>query len=435
MSAPDVVIIGGGIAGLTAARELTRAGVNVMLLEARDRLGGRILTDHSLGYPVELGAEFIHGRPPETWEAAEAAGLHLEEVAGFPRTRRDNQWFDSGKLMHEVNRIFESMRPGSNDQSFQQYASTHPERYSSAAVDQACKFVEGFHAADAQRVSVEWLLQAVSAEEDIDGDHSFRIAEGYDRLVEAVRSQIDSSRCELRTRTEVQEVQWLGDSVSVVTASGLISAPKAIVTLPLAVLKAGKVRFDPELPREKLEAMRYLETGPVIRVSLCFREKFWDDKNETRNASFLFTDDLQFPTWWTSNPFRFPILTGWAASHHATAFRGVGQNQMVEAALCSLASIMEIAPHDLKTNLERGIVHDWQADPYAFGAYSYVTVGGSGAERMLAKPVNDVLFFAGEATNFEGHNGTVHGAMSTGIRVAKEILNVRDLRSAHPGKR
>lgn len=434
MSAPDVVILGGGIAGLTAARDLSCASVNVMLLEARDRLGGRILTDHSLGYPVELGAEFVHGRPPETWDAAKAAGLHVEEVAGFPRTRRENRWFDSGKLMHEVNQIFESMRPGSNDQSFQQYASTHPEQYSSAAVDQACKFVEGFHAADAERVSMEWLLQAVNAEEAIDGDHSFRVAEGYDRLVEAVQSKIDPDRCELRTRTEVQEVHWLGDSVNIVTASGQISAPKAIVTLPLAVLKAGKVRFDPELSREKLEAMRYLETGPVIRVSLCFREKFWDDKNETRNASFLFTDDPQFPTWWTSNPFSFPILTGWAASHHATALRGVRQDQIVEVALRSLGSIMEIAPGDLEKNLERAFVHDWQADPYACGAYSYVTVGGSGAERALAKSLNGVLFFAGEATNFEGHNGTVHGAMATGIRAAREILNVRDLRSAHPGK-
>lgn len=422
MNDPDVLIIGGGIAGLTAARDLTRAGVRVTLLEARERLGGRILTDHSLGYPVELGAEFVHGRPPETWDIARAAGLHLEEVAGFPRTRRDNVWFDSGRLMHEVNQIFESMRPGSNDQSFQHYASTHPRQYSSTAVDQACKFVEGFHAADSERVSVEWLLQTVNAEEQIDGEHSFRVAEGYDHLVEAVQSQIDPERCELRTCTEVKEVDWLGDSVTIVTSAGHISAPKAIVTLPLAVLKAGKISFDPKLPHEKLDAMQYLETGPVIRVSLCFREKFWDDKNETRNASFLFTDDPWFPTWWTSNPFPFPMLTGWAAGHHANALRGAGQDQIIEAALGSLASIMEICPRDLKTYLEVGFVHDWQADPYACGAYSYVTVGGRGAQRELAKPLNNALYFAGEATHCQGHNGTVHGAMATGARAAKEIL-------------
>lgn len=430
MTDTGVVIIGGGIAGLTAARDLTRAGIKVTLLEARDRLGGRILTDHSTGYPVELGAEFVHGKARETWDAAESAGLHITEMQGHPRSRNSGQWFDSGKIMHEVNQIFERMHPENGDLSFQQYVESH-HNFSGAGIEQAVRFVEGFHAADPRRVSVEWLLQTTSAEEEIDGERSFRIAEGYDRLVEAVQSQIETGLCEICTRTEVMEVCWSRASVSVMTTSGDFSAPKAVITVPLAILKGGTVRFDPDLPNSKRDALRYLETGPVMRVSLCFREPWWENKRETRNAGFLFTDDPNFPTWWTSNPLHYPMLTGWAAGRHADALRGAGQEQILDTAIRSLSHIMEMSSKDLSTRVERGFAHDWQSDPFACGAYSYVAVGGAGAERELAKPLSETLFFAGEASNCEGHNGTVHGAMATGARAAKEILDSPRVQPAH----
>jgi monoamine oxidase len=421
MSESEVLIIGGGVAGLTAARDLTRAGGQVTLIEARERLGGRILTDHSLGYPVELGAEFVHGRPPETWELAEAAGLHLLEVSGHPRTFAGGRWFDSGKVMHEVNQIFERMSAVSADMSFQQYVEKQRD-ISSDGIEQARKFVEGFHAANPERVSVEWLRQTANAEDEIDGAHSFRVSEGYERLVETLKNQIDMSRCDLCINTEVKEIHWSPHSATAVTVSGEIVAPKAIITLPLTLLKAGAVRFAPELPQEKRDAMQHLETGPVIRVSLCFRERFWENRDETRESSFLFTDDPSFPTWWTSNPLQFPMLTAWAAGRYALALQGASHEQMIETALQSLSSIMTVTSRDLVARLERGFVHDWQADPFSRGAYSYVAVGGAGAERVLAEPVLDTLFFAGEATHPDGHNGTVHGAIATGIRAAKECL-------------
>jgi monoamine oxidase len=136
----------------------------------------------------------------------------------------------------------------------------------------------------------------------------------------------------------------------------------------------------------------------------------------------MLTDDPQFPAWWTSNPLRFPMLTGWAASHYARAFQGQTQEQMIETALQSLARILETGREDVASKLVRGLVHDWQSDPFACGGYSYVTVGGMGAERALAEPLANTLFFAGEATHFGGHNGTVHGAIATGIRAGKQVL-------------
>jgi monoamine oxidase len=187
------------------------------------------------------------------------------------------------------------------------------------------------------------------------------------------------------------------------------------------VLKSGNVAFSPGLP-EKQNAMSFLEMGPVIRVSLCFQEKFWEHDPKIADLSFLFTDDPQFPTWWTTNPLPYPILTGWAAGPNAAAHTGRRKDDIVRSAVQSLARIMKIAEPELRTQMTASFVHDWQADPFSRGAYSYTAVGGMDAAKKLSETVVDTLYFAGEATNGDGYNGTVHGAIATGLRAAKELL-------------
>lgn len=140
------------------------------------------------------------------------------------------------------------------------------------------------------------------------------------------------------------------------------------------------------------------------------------------DLSFLFTDDPTFPTWWSSNPLPYPILTGWSAGRHVLALKGLSTDEAIRKATDSLARIMEMNPRDLGKRLTGAYTHDWQIDPFSRGAYSYVAVGGIDAARALAAPVADTLYFAGEATNAYGYNGTVHGAMATGNRAAQEIL-------------
>ena len=415
----DVLVIGGGAAGLAAAQTLTAAGAKVILLEARERLGGRILTDHSAGFPVELGAEFVHGRSPEILQPATHAGLELAEVAGEMRRKRNGLWGDSGHIMAEVNHLFENMPAQQPDHSFKQYIDSS--RYSTETKQLALNFVEGFHAADPERVSVHWLIRATQAEEEIDGETSFRVRHGYNGLVNAMAGQINPQRCEFRLSSAVKEVRWQRGEVMVKTPAQEFHAPRAIITLPLGVLKSGAVRFEPPL-RSKEQPMRLLAMGPVIRVSFCFRDKFWEELPEMRNLSFLFTDDPQFPTWWSSNPLPYPILTGWAAGRYARALAGLTCDDLVRSALESLGRILEIDQGDLRSRLQLGLVHDWQADPFSCGAYSYVVCGGLGAPLALAEPIEDTLFFAGEAANTEGHNGTVHGAIGSGKRAAEELL-------------
>jgi monoamine oxidase len=417
--AADVLVIGGGVAGLQAARELSTAGLHVALLEARDRLGGRIYTRQCAGHPVELGAEFVHGRPAEIFQLTSEAGLRLVPVQGEFISKKQDQWRHSGELWAEVNQLFESMPADDPDRSFQEYVERA--QASTEAKQHALSFVEGFHAADPKRVSVHWLIRATKAEEEIDGEHSFRLVDGYEDLVRALAGRVDRSRCDVHLQTAVSEVLWKPGQVSITAGARVFFAARAIITVPLSVLKSGGLRFLPKL-EEKEAAMTLLEMGPVVRASLCFPEKFWETRGELRDASFLFTDDPEFPTWWTSHPLPYPILTGWAAGKRATALMLQTEAGIVERALHSLGRILETSPEKLRQIMVAAFVHDWQTDPLSRGAYSYAVVGGADAAESLAASVAQTLFFAGEATNFEGHNGTVHGAMASGHRAAQEVL-------------
>jgi monoamine oxidase len=421
-SSADVLIIGAGAAGLAAAQELCAAGLHVLVVEARDRLGGRILTHYAPEYPVELGAEFIHGKPPEIFDLVKRDYLPVAEITGEFWQHRNGRWIQSEELMSEMDDIFEKMPDKGPDQSFQQFLDgVHA---SQAGKEQAQDFVEGFHAADPRRVSVHWLAQGTAAEEEIDGDRDFRFAQGYDSLVRTIVQHLPQDFCEWQMKTEVKEIRWKPGAVSLRTSSGMeLNGPRVLITVPLSIWKSGAVRFSPGLP-EKQKALQMMEMGPVVRVSLCFREKFWEKREELKDLSFLFTDDQHFPTWWTSNPLPFPIFTGWTAGRYAKALGGNSHNQIVERALQSLAKIFQMSEDELRKLLENAFTHDWQADPFSCGAYSYGLVGGNGSQRTLAAPVANTLFFAGEATNFNGHNGTVHGAIASGHRAAKEILQL-----------
>jgi len=192
------------------------------------------------------------------------------------------------------------------------------------------------------------------------------------------------------------------------------------------VLKAGAVKFDPPLT-SKQRALACLEMGAVIRVSLRFGERFWEnvkgaDGKSLAELGFLFSEDPHFPTWWSQLPARTPVLTAWSAGPAGERNSGMSSDVVAARALDSLASILGFDRTRLGGLLVAAHTHDWQSDPYSRGGYSYVAAGGARAERELAAPLEETLFFAGEAANHEGHNGTVNGAMMTGYRAAREIL-------------
>lgn len=419
-SPPDVVIIGAGASGLMAARELSNAGLRVLIVEARDRIGGRILTHHTGRYPVELGAEFIHGQPRETFDVIKKAGVRVAQMKWKMARRKGNQWIDNDSMLEDVDELFSKMSMDGPDLSFQEFLA-HTDA-SEEVKQQGLKFVEGFHAADPARISVHALVINNEEEKRVDSDRQFRFVDGYDSLVKAISDEINWKSCTLQLNAEVTQVHWQKGKVTLKCSGGTeFRAPRVLVTVPLSLLKAGRVRFHPALP-EKEKALQLLEMGLVIRVSLCFRDKFWEQQKNLKDVLFLLTDDPDFPTWWTSNPLPYPILTAWAAGRHAKAVTGLSEEQRVSGALRSLARILDAEPAHLRSELQYGFSHDWEADTFSCGAYSYSLVGGSHAGDDLEKPVAGTVFFAGEATESRGDNGTVHGALASGLRAAREIL-------------
>jgi monoamine oxidase len=440
----DVLIFGAGAAGLAAAGALVKAGLNVTILEARDRIGGRILTLHDAASdsPIELGAEFIHGRPRETLQIVEATGLPVEEVKGDRWCSCKRELSLCQDLFGEFEKVFDRMKDNGPDRSFLRFLESDAADLPEETRRLTLEYIEGFEAARPERISEHALVRENKASEEIEGDRAYRVLPGYDGVIKAMVAELTSPAaaggCRILLSRPVRAVNWRRGSVEVGTDTGTLQARRALVTFPLAVLQAKAVKFVPELSSKQF-ALDHLETGPVVRVVLRFRDRFWEKieagGKSMAKLSFLHLADVhaperqsaspQFPTWWTTMPRVSPLMTGWAAGPHGLALNGMTDNEIFECAIASLARALHLDVEYIRSQVAARYFHNWQTDPFSLGAYSYACVGGIDAARQLAMPMEETLFFAGEATEFNGHQGTVSGAIATGERAAREILESR----------
>lgn len=415
----DVIVVGAGIAGLAAARTLAEAGLQVTLLEARDRVGGRILTVPAgeSNLPVELGAEFIHGLPPELIRLVDEAGLTRFELEGESRCFHPQQG-RLGPCTHhrEVAQLFDQLRsldPSQDDLSFAEFVAQRG--FKPESVTWATNYVEGFNAAEADRISVRSLARQQLAEDEISGDRVFRVLEGYQKVPEFLLGRFLDAGGEWVPSSPAQTIAWKPESVEVATAAGRsFRAAAAIITLPLGVLQARSVAFVPQ-PVDILAAADRLVMGPAARVVYEFDRDFLSNSS-LKGASFLFAPDATPPTWWTTNPKPSGMLTGWVAGRKALR---MNQEKLPETGLATLARILRVDPHRYLLRWRR---HDWQSDAQSFGAYTYVPCGALHASDELSVPVKATLFFAGEHSDTSGHWGTVHGALRSGYRAAGQLL-------------
>jgi monoamine oxidase len=414
MDSSLTIVIGAGLAGLAAARHLTAAGRRVLILEARSRLGGRILTvrDALSPLPIELGAEFVHGTPKELWGIIDSARLATMEVIG------DNYYSSAGNLQkstesNKFERVYEAMRQAP-EQSFADFIANS--KFDEATRAEVTAYIEGFNATSKESLSTGYVLET---EEAGVSEGSFRMLGGYDELVRWLWHGVDSRLVDLRLNTPVDLVRWRRGNVEVETSHGPFKGDKAVITVPIGVLAAGNIRFDPEPPVLRLvcEAM---DMGQTVRIVLRFRERFWESGGR-EHLSFLFSDDEIMPTWWTAAPARASVITGWSAGPKAHRLLGKSPEAIAGEAVRALSRVLGCKPSFALDRLEAAHYHDWQADPWARGAYSYVRPGGMDVQRWLGQPVEETLYFAGEATEATGHCGTVHGAIASGVRVGRAL--------------
>lgn len=408
----DVVVIGAGAAGLAAAEALARAGRSVLVLEARERVGGRVWTRGmpGLDLPVELGAEFIHGAAKattsllaKTQSRAVASGREQRYVDGS-RLRPVDSFALAQKAMKDTSLLRES------DLSFSGYLTRR--RLDPRTRTFARMMVEGFDAADPARASARAIAEEWGGGDALLGSQP-RPRRGYGPLLDWLARRIVARGARLRMSSAVREIRWKRCFVEVIGDDFRFTGDKAIVTLPLGVLQSRAVRFIPEL--NKQQPFRLLASGPVIKAALRFPSAFWEKRYP--GVAFFHSPRAAFPTFWTPLPVRAPLLIAWAGGPKAVRISGFSIEKLTAMMLASLRTMFG--------NLEEPdqvLLHDWRADPFARGAYSYVLVGGHDARRLLAESVGDTLYFAGEATNVEGEAGTVSGALQSGQRAASEAL-------------
>ncbi len=419
----DVAVVGAGAAGLAAARALSGAGKRVCLIEARDRIGGRVRTLHvpGLPLPIELGAEFLHGEAASSFAIVDAAALAVCKLPDDHWWSRDGHLTEIRDFWGQVDRVRARIRPMKRDISFAEFL----RRQRSVAPRLRAltrMFVEGYHAAHADRMSA---LALRTADGETGDNQQFRFAGGYDALIDWLHAGLDPQRVELRLGFVATRVEWSNGSVSIRCRSTAtdgeenVRAKAAIFTIPIGVWKAppeqqGAIRFDPPL-REKERALAKIESGHVVKIAFRFRERFWEE----HGANFVHHDDRFMPTWWTAAPLRSPVLTGWAGGHAADALLAE-KPAMTDRALDSMSRAFGVPRRRINALLVATWTHDWQSEPYSRCAYSYAAVGGSGAHDALAKPLQNTLFFAGEATSGD-ETGTVAGAIDSGLRAARQV--------------
>jgi monoamine oxidase len=423
-SSYEIVVIGAGMAGLTAARALAEAGRKLLVIEAQSRIGGRIWTHHVGNEAIELGAEFIHGRPPELWALIEEAGLETYERDGAQVCFEDGKLKDCGNEIGDVFEPLEKLEQFTGpDLTFAEYLDREqtPEGERGPIIG----YVEGFNAADHRQISAASLGAQQKAEDTIGSDHNYRLRKGYDQLPAYLVERVARHGGTVLTGTPITEIRWRPGQTEIVADSKTFRASKTVITLPLSVLQSGSVAFFPH-PESIFEACRGLRMGQARRITLHFRERFWErlpPQPALNDLSFLFAFAEMPPVWWTPYPEQSHTITGWVGGPRSSALAGLTEDQLAVRACSALARIFSLAENEIRENLLSCHSHDWQHDPFALGSYSYVAAGGLNASRQMAQPVSDTLFFAGEHTDVTGHWGTVHAAMRSGLRAAQQILS------------
>jgi monoamine oxidase len=417
----NIIIVGGGVAGLMTAMELLKNNYNVTILEANDRLGGRIHTIHDPAflYPVEKGFEFIHGKLPLTIQLLKEARIEYVPVKGEMIRIENGEWktqddFTVGweELMEQMNLVREDMTV--SEFLKKNFSDNKYEDLRKSVV----RFAQGFDLADPSKASVLALREEWTAEEE----EQFRIPGGCDQLINYLEKNCIESGGTIHTSSAVTKIKWQKNNVKVTTADNKVyNGSKIIITISLGMILSEPpgISFEP-LIDNYLKAAQKIGFGTVVKVLLQFKERFWEEKK--KNLGFLLTGEV-IPTWWTQLPSSYPLLTGWVGGPLAWELENKDDKTILELALQSLSNVFKKPVPELKQLLTASMVANWIKDPFAKGGYSYSMIESSKSQKLFSKPIDNTIYFAGEAFYDGPSPGTVEAALVSGKNVVEKIIS------------
>jgi len=430
MITTDVVIVGGGAAGLMAARLLSKRGKKVYLLEARDRLGGRIHTIEDPLHPgyLEMGAEFIHGDLPVTQQLLKEAGIVYHKTKGEMWTLMDGVLEKGDNSNPGWQNLLNKLKDVKKDLPFIDFLNQYfPGSSFEELRAAACSYAIGFDTADPADVSTFALR-----EEWLNGEDApeYRIKEGCKSLIDFLAKDSLSAGAVIELNSVVTTIDWHREAINVKTADGLMyTCTDIIITLPLGVLKAlpskiGAITFKPDLPHYQA-ALAKMRMGFVVKIIMEFSFPFWNDLTQMKgkdmtNMQFVFSNAI-IPTWWTLSPDKRPILTGWIGGLEALHLGELPKAELIKKALKSLSEIFNLTAQQLNKELTKFHIVDWNSDPFTRGSYSYTTVETKKAFQMFEILHDKSIYFAGEAFYRGPYMGTVEAALTSGMEVADKI--------------
>lgn len=418
----DVIVIGAGMSGLAAAKDLQSKGKKVILLESQNAIGGRTVTDRSLGVPLDLGASWIHGvnknpiaaiasnlnlaTSPTNYDAIQRYDYDGREITDTEDTLVDKNY---STLMSAVSK---AQRAAKQDQSLgvtinSLNATKTYTPFEQRAIQYSVNTeIEHDYAADVSVMSLKYWDQ------DSDfGGQDVLITQGYDQITSYLASGLD-----IRLSTIVTEINYAKTTVSVMTSNGTYTAPKVIITTPLGVLKKGVIKFTPSLPASYTSAISRLGMGLLNKLYLRFPYKFWN--NQEQLLGYIGLEKGRWAEWYDlQHVTNQPILLGFNAASFAATAEAYTDQQTVASAMNVLRTIYGAAsPDPLGYKITR-----WGKNSWSFGSYSYVALGSSPSDcDVFTKSINSRLYFAGEHTN-RAYIGTVHGAYLSGLRASGQI--------------
>lgn len=427
MKNADVIIIGAGAAGLMAAYELSKAGKQVMVLEARGRAGGRIHTLND-NLHTELGAEFVHGDLPVTLQLLKDANIKSIPASGEMWHNRDGKFSKNSEQFEYWDLLMKKLSQLEKDISIGDFLQQEfgDEKYTRLRA-WVTRFVSGYDTADPFKASAFALRREWQSEDD---DTQHRVKGGYGMMIGYLVNISEQNRVQFYLNTIAKHIHWTHGQVEVVTSgSESFKAKQLIIALPLGVLKAdpskqAAITISPSVGMCN-EAINQIGFGAVVKVLLQFKIAFWEDQSVTgadlSDMGFILSGEA-IPTWWTQHPSASPLLTGWLGGPPAARKKEMSNDELLEEALQSLSHIFNIDVNKLRDDLVASHVVNWTIDPFTLGSYAYDTLESGEARKVLNTPIDHTIYFAGEYLYDGPAMGTVEAALTSGSETAGKLI-------------